>query len=143
MHTRGRYTVSVLGDGDCAMGINAIWTAVHHKIPLMIVVNNNRSYFNDEMHQETVAKHRNREQANRWVGQALRNPDLDFAKLAEGQGAVGIGPVTALSDLKGALERAVDVLKGGGVVVVDVHVPPGEERVARSALDQRKTDQQG
>jgi thiamine pyrophosphate-dependent acetolactate synthase large subunit-like protein len=142
LHSRGRYTVSVLGDGDCAMGIHAIWTAVHHKIPLMIVINNNRSYFNDEMHQETVAKHRGRELANRWVGQALQEPDLDFAKLAEGQGAVGIGPVRSPTELKEALGRAVDVLKGGSVVVVDVHVPPGEERVARSALDQRKTNVQ-
>jgi thiamine pyrophosphate-dependent acetolactate synthase large subunit-like protein len=132
----------VLGDGDCAMGINAIWTAVHHKIPLMIVINNNRSYFNDELHQETVARHRGRELANRWVGQALSEPDLDFAKLAEGQGAVGIGPVRSPAELKEAFGRAADVLKSGGVVVVDVHVPPGEERLARSALDQRKTGQQ-
>ena len=143
LHTRGRYTVSVLGDGDFAMGCNAIWTAVHHKIPLLIVINNNRSYFNDELHQETVANHRGREPANRWVGQALSEPDLQFAKLAEGQGAVGLGPVSSIGELKEAFARGVEVLKGGGVCVIDVHVPPGEERQARSALDQRKTDSQG
>ena len=55
---RGRYAISMLGDGDFCMGATAIWTAVRHRIPLLVLINNNRSYFNDELHQETVARRR-------------------------------------------------------------------------------------
>lgn len=130
LHERGRLTVSVLGDGDFVMGANALWTAVHHRIPLLILINNNRSYFNDELHQESVARRREREPANRWIGQRLADPEIDIAKLSEAQGAVGVGPVTDAADLKEALARGVAVLQAGGVAVVDLHVDPGAERTA-------------
>jgi thiamine pyrophosphate-dependent acetolactate synthase large subunit-like protein len=127
---RGRLTVSVLGDGDLVMGIQALWTAVHHEIPLLILINNNRSYFNDELHQESVARRRGREPANRWIGQRLADPELDLVKLAEAQGAVGIGPVRQAGEVEAAVRRGVEVLEEGGVAVIDLHVDPGEERTA-------------
>jgi thiamine pyrophosphate-dependent acetolactate synthase large subunit-like protein len=132
--------VAVLGDGDFAMGGNALWSAVRHRIPLLIVVNNNRSYFNDELHQETVARRRGREPANRWVGQRLSDPDISFAKLAEAQGAVGIGPVKRSEEVAAAIERGVAVLKSGGVCVIDFHIEPSEERKAQASLGIRATD---
>jgi thiamine pyrophosphate-dependent acetolactate synthase large subunit-like protein len=137
LHTRGRHTVSVLGDGDFAMGANALWTAVRHRIPLLILVNNNRSYFNDELHQESVAKTRGRNPANRWIGQRLADPEPDLAKLAEAQGAVGIGPVRDPADVKPAIERGVAVLKAGGVCVIDLHVTTDVAQQA-AALGLRK-----
>jgi Thiamine pyrophosphate-requiring enzymes [acetolactate synthase, pyruvate dehydrogenase (cytochrome), glyoxylate carboligase, phosphonopyruvate decarboxylase] len=83
----------MLGDGDFCMGVTAIWTAVRHRIPLLVLINNNRSYFNDELHQDTVARTRGREVKNRWIGLRMEDPAPDIAKLAEAQGAVGIGPV--------------------------------------------------
>ena len=53
-----RLTIGVIGDGDYLMGVNALWTASHFQIPVMIVVADNRSYYNDEMHQERVAQMR-------------------------------------------------------------------------------------
>jgi thiamine pyrophosphate-dependent acetolactate synthase large subunit-like protein len=50
-----RLTIGVIGDGDYLMGVSALWTASHFNIPVMIVVADNRSYFNDELHQERVA----------------------------------------------------------------------------------------
>jgi thiamine pyrophosphate-dependent acetolactate synthase large subunit-like protein len=141
LHTRGRQTVTVLGDGDFAMGGNALWSAVRHRIPILFLVNNNRSYFNDELHQETVAKRRGREAANRWVGQRLSDPDVDFAKLAEAQGAVGIGPVRSAEEIAPAIKRGVEVLNAGRVCVIDFHITPGEERHAQAALGVRETDQ--
>ncbi|HXF55952.1 MAG TPA: thiamine pyrophosphate-dependent enzyme [Hyphomicrobiaceae bacterium] len=141
LHTRGRQTVSVLGDGDFAMGANALWSAVRHRIPILFLVNNNRSYYNDELHQETVAKRRGREAGNRWVGQRLSDPDVNFAKLAEAQGAIGIGPVQTAAEIAPAIEKGVEVLNSGGVAVVDFHITPGEERHAQAALGVRKTDQ--
>jgi thiamine pyrophosphate-dependent acetolactate synthase large subunit-like protein len=139
LHTRDRLTVSILGDGDYAMGASAIWTAVRHRIPLLVLINNNRSYFNDELHQETVARKRGREPANRWIGQRLSDPDPDLAKLAEAQGAVGIGPVRNAADVDAAIRKGLDVLRSGGVCVIDFHIDPGEERHATAALGQRAT----
>jgi len=130
----GRKTVAVLGDGDFMMGGHAIYTAVKHKIPLLVLINNNQSYFNDELHQETVAKRRNRPVSNRWIGQAMTDPILDIAKFVEAQGATGIGPVTDPKDLQAAIEKGVAVLNAGGVAVVDIHVPPGDRGTASTGL---------
>ena len=140
MHTRGRQTVAVLGDGDFLMGASAIWSAVHAKVPLMILINNNRSYFNDELHQETVARRRNRPVGNRWIGQRIADPEVDIAGLCTSYGAVGIGPVKSVSELQAALAKGVAAFNEGRVVVIDVHVNPGEERSARSTIEDRKTD---
>jgi thiamine pyrophosphate-dependent acetolactate synthase large subunit-like protein len=125
---RGRYAISMLGDGDFCMGVTAVWTAVRHRIPLLILVNNNRSYYNDELHQETVAKTRGREVKNRWIGLRMEDPAPDIAKLAEAQGAVGIGPVTSVADAKAAISKGVAVLKAGGVCVIDFHIEPPADR---------------
>jgi thiamine pyrophosphate-dependent acetolactate synthase large subunit-like protein len=125
---RGRHPVAMLGDGDFCMGATAIWTAARHRIPLLVLVNNNQSYFNDELHQETVARTRGREPANRWIGLRMEDPAPDIAKLAEAQGAVGIGPVRTAAEVQAAIARGVAVLKAGGVCVIDFHVPPPPER---------------
>ena len=137
---KGRLPIAILGDGDFAMGSSALWTAVHHKIPLLVILNNNRSYFNDELHQETVAVKRGREKDNRWIGQRLADPELDFAKLAEANGAVGIGPVKTVAEAKAAIERGVAALKAGKVCLIDCHIDPTEERSAQSSLEVRVTD---
>ena len=80
----GRLVAGIIGDGDCMMSINALWTAAHYRIPaLFIVVSNNRSYYNDELHQESVALHRGRNPANRWIGQRINDPAPGFAAMAE------------------------------------------------------------
>jgi thiamine pyrophosphate-dependent acetolactate synthase large subunit-like protein len=135
----GRYAISMLGDGDFCMGATAIWTAVKHRIPLLIIVNNNRSYFNDELHQDHVAKDRGREPKNRWIGLRMEDPVPNIAKLAEAQGAVGIGPVKSQAEAREAIAKGVDVLKKGGVCVIDFHVEPPAERQAGHALGYRAT----
>ena len=140
LHDMGRYAVSVLGDGDFCMGATAIWTAVRHRIPLLILIDNNRSYFNDELHQDNVARRRGREPANRWIGLRMEDPLPNIAKMAEAQGAVGIGPVTKSSDVRSAIEKGVGILKQGGVCVIDFHVDPSEERIASSSSAGRKTE---
>ena len=140
LHDMGRYAVSVLGDGDFCMGATAIWTAVRHRIPLLILIDNNRSYFNDELHQDNVARKRGREPANRWIGLRMEDPLPNIAKMAEAQGAVGIGPIARSSDVRAAIEKGVGILKQGGVCVIDFHVDPSEERIASSSSAGRKTE---
>src|SRR4030088_430526 len=84
--------IGVCGDGDFLMGCTALWTAVHYRIPLLIVVANNRSFYNDEVHQERVAVMRNRPVDNKWIGQRIGDPDIDIGMVARGQGAKGFGP---------------------------------------------------
>jgi thiamine pyrophosphate-dependent acetolactate synthase large subunit-like protein len=140
LHDMGRYAVSVLGDGDFCMGATAIWTAVRHRIPLLILIDNNRSYFNDELHQDNVARKRGREPANRWIGLRMEDPLPNISKMAEAQGAVGIGPITKSADVRAAIEKGVGILKQGGVCVIDFHVDPSEERIASSSSAGRKTE---
>ncbi len=133
----GRLPVAVLGDGDYLMGVNALWTAAHYRLPLLIVVANNRSYFNDEVHQDRIARTRGRNPDNRWIGQRIADPEPDLAKLAEAQGLVGIGPVIDRAGLGEALARAVEVVEDGGACVVDVRVTPQIEAAAASRTSAR------
>jgi len=121
----GRIPVGICGDGDFLMGATALWTAAHYHIPLLIVVANNRSFYNDEVHQERVARMRNRPVENKWIGQRISDPDIDLGGLARAQGAVGFGPVEDVSKLSGTFAEAIAAVEAGGVVVVDVRVAPG------------------
>ena len=121
----GRLPVAVLGDGDTLMGITALWTAVHYRIPVLIVVANNNSFFNDELHQDRMARQRERPVANRWIGQRIADPEPDIATLARGQGATGFGPVRDPAELVRTLRQAVETVEAGGVALVDVRVEPG------------------
>ena len=94
---RGAWSVGIMGDGDFLMGVTALWTATHYKLPCLILVANNRSFYNDELHQERVAHERGRPVENKWIGQRIDEPDIDLAAMARAQGAVGIGPVKELS----------------------------------------------
>jgi len=116
----GRFPVGIVGDGDYLMATGAVWSAVHYKVPLLMVVNNNTSWYNDEEHQFNIAKLRGRAPENAHIGTTTRDPDVDFAKGAESYGAVGIGPIACAHDLTDAFKRAVGVVEDGGVAVVDV-----------------------
>jgi thiamine pyrophosphate-dependent acetolactate synthase large subunit-like protein len=133
----GRMPVAICGDGDFLMGVTALWTAAHYRIPLLIVVANNRSFFNDELHQERVARMRNRPVENRWIGQRISEPDIDLAAMARAQGAKGFGPVQTIGELPGVLAEAIAAVEGGAVAVVDVRVEPGYS-AATTALMTRK-----
>jgi len=102
------------------MATGAVWTAVHYKTPLLMVINNNASWYNDEEHQFNIAKSRGRAPENAYIGTTTRDPDVDLAKVSEGYGAVVEGPVTEPGDLAAAFRRAVKVVEDGGVAVVDV-----------------------
>jgi thiamine pyrophosphate-dependent acetolactate synthase large subunit-like protein len=133
-----RLPVAVLGDGDFLMGVTALWTAVRNAVPLLLVVANNRSFFNDELHQERVARERGRPVENRWIGQAIRGPDIDLAAMARAQGCIGIGPVDDPRRLRSALAEAVAAVRAGKVSVVDVHVAAGYDPGAASGILQRQ-----
>ncbi|MPY71336.1 MAG: thiamine pyrophosphate-binding protein [Alphaproteobacteria bacterium] len=121
----GRTTIAVLGDGDFMQGNTALWTAAHYRIPLLTIISNNRSNFNDEMHQETVAKDRDRPVENRWIGMRISEPDLDLVDLAKSLGVNGRGPVTKMGDLIPALEEGIRKVQAGEPWFINIHVDTG------------------
>ena len=118
---QGKFTVAIIGDGDFTMGPAAIWTAVHYSIPILIVLHNNTSFGNDEEHQITLARQRNRPEENAWIGQRMVGPEPDYCLVARGYGAFAETPVNDPSELAGAFQRAVEAVEAGKVALVDVH----------------------
>lgn len=116
----GKLPVAILGDGEFLASVQALWTAAHYHIPSLWVLKNNRSYFNDEDHQDRVARQRGRPPENRWIAQRIENPEVDFAALARTFGVAGVGPIKDARDLGLALRQAVEDVKRGQLVVVDV-----------------------
>ena len=134
----GRLPVAICGDGDFLMGVTAVWTAVHYKIPLLFVIANNRSFYNDELHQERVARMRARPVENKWIGQRMADPEIDLAAMGRAQGATGFGPIVKPADLALALEKAIAAVDAGGVAVVDVRVEPGYTATMTAAMTRAK-----
>ncbi|MGH7906996.1 MAG: thiamine pyrophosphate-dependent enzyme, partial [Candidatus Binataceae bacterium] len=120
VHERGQFPVAILGDGDMAMAAGALWTAVHYRIPLLAVIDNNRSFMNDEEHQRKVARQRERPLANAWIGTAMFDPEIDFAALSRAYGAWAQHPIENARELPSALRQAIKEVDEGGVAVVDV-----------------------
>jgi thiamine pyrophosphate-dependent acetolactate synthase large subunit-like protein len=120
-----RIAVGIIGDGDFLMANTAVWTAAHYGLGLLLVVCNNHSFFNDELHQERVAKQRLRPVENKWIGQRISEPDIDIAQMARSMGAEGLGPVRRAQDLAGAIEQGLAHARAGRVCVVDAWVAPG------------------
>jgi hypothetical protein len=100
-------------------------------------VANNRSFYNDEVHQERMAILRNRPVDNKWIGQKMIDPEIDMAALARAQGARGFGPVVRHDQLETALAQAVAAVEDGEVAVVDVRIEPGYGARDAGAVSQR------
>ena len=122
MKETGRPVISVLGDGDFLQGATALWTASHYKIPALFIVANNRSNFNDEIHQNVMASLRKRPRENNWIGQRLTDPELDLVGLAKAQGVEGEGPVKTKSELLSAIRHGLATSESGRPYFIDVQV---------------------
>ncbi|MBX9738971.1 MAG: twin-arginine translocation signal domain-containing protein [Beijerinckiaceae bacterium] len=120
----GRFVVNLQGDGDLMYGPGALWSAVHHKIPLMTVMHNNRAYHQEVMHVQRVGNWRDRGVERAHIGTTIENPHVDFATLARSMGMQGIGPIADPAELGPALRRAAQIVKAGEPVMVDVVSQP-------------------
>jgi acetolactate synthase-1/2/3 large subunit len=120
----GRLCVSIIGDGDFLMTSNALWTAAKYQIPLLVVVLNNRSYYNDEEHQERMARWRDRPVANKGIGIRIEEPAPDLATIARALHVDGFGPITEPDQLGPTLDKAIAIVESGKPAVVDVITQP-------------------
>ena len=120
----GRLSVSLQNDGDLMYAPGVLWTAAHHRIPILFVMNNNRAYHEEVMHLQRMAARRERGIGNAHVGNTLDDPGIDFAKLAQSMGVHAEGPVSDPRDLAAALRRAIAAVKSGQPALVDVLTQP-------------------
>src|SRR5262252_230075 len=116
----GRLSVGIIGDGDFMMTSNALWTATKYEIPLLVVVLNNRSYYNDEEHQERMARWRQRPIENKGIGIRIEDPAPDIAAIARALSVEGFGPITEPDQLGRTLDKAIEIVDSGKPAVVDV-----------------------
>ena len=117
----GKLCVNLQADGDLLYVVGGLYTAAHHRLPLLTVMFNNRTYGNDEEHQETMAKARGRPVENKVVGIRIDDPAPDFARIAQGFGVHAEGPLDAADAVDAALRRALRVVKDEGrPALVDV-----------------------
>jgi thiamine pyrophosphate-dependent acetolactate synthase large subunit-like protein len=121
---QGRFTVSIQPDGDLMYAPGVLWTAAHHRIPLLMVMYNNRAYHQELMHLQRMAALHNRRMDQAQIGTGIYDPDIDYAKIAQGMGVWSEGPIANPADLAGSLQRAVQVVKSGVPALVDVVCQP-------------------
>jgi thiamine pyrophosphate-dependent acetolactate synthase large subunit-like protein len=121
---RGRLSVTIQGDGDFLYAPGVWWTAAHHRIPLLAVMHNNRAYHQEVMHLQRMANRHNRGVTTAHIGTTIDNPNVDFAKIAQGMGVHAQGPITNPNDLAPALKRAIEVVKRGEPSLIDVVTQP-------------------
>ncbi|MFP6827817.1 MAG: thiamine pyrophosphate-dependent enzyme [Gammaproteobacteria bacterium] len=116
----GRFSVAIQTDGDLMYAPGVLWTAAHHRIPLLSVMNNNRAYHMEVMHVQRMCNARNRGIDRGEIGSQLTDPNIDYAKMVEGLGVYTEGPIDNPADLGPALRRAIEVVKRGEPALVDV-----------------------
>jgi acetolactate synthase-1/2/3 large subunit len=120
----GRLSVNIQCDGDLMYAPGVLWTAAHHRIPLLSVMHNNLAYHQEVMQVQIMANRHSRGVDRAHIGTTLDDPAIDYAKLAQSMGMHAEGPITDPKDLGPAIRRAVDVVKSGQPALVDVHTQP-------------------
>jgi acetolactate synthase-1/2/3 large subunit len=116
----GRLTVTFNGDGDLMFVPSTLWTAAHHRIPILYIVQNNRAYHQELMYLQAMAARRGRGIENTATGITITDPNVDYATVARGFGVHGEGPISDPNELGPALKRAIAAVKSGQPALVDV-----------------------
>jgi acetolactate synthase-1/2/3 large subunit len=119
-----RLAIAIVGDGDLMCNPGALWTAAHHRVPLLILVHNNRAYHQEHMHVQRMADRHARGISRAYIGTTMRDPFIDYGKLAQSMGVWGEGPVSDPAELAPAIRRALDVVRQGQPALIDVVSQP-------------------
>ena len=115
----GRLVVDLQPDGDLMFDAGALWVAAKYEIPMLIVMYNNRAYYNDWEHQIRMARQRGTDVNKAHIGMDLFGPEPDFGALARSMGVYGEGPFEDPKDVRAALLRAIEVVKSGKPALID------------------------
>ena len=120
----GRLSVAIVGDGDLNYSPGVLWTAAHHKIPLLFIVHNNRAYHAEVMIIQRMCGVRGRGNENAHIGNVIADPDPNYAQLAKAYGMYSEGPIEHPKDLAGAYQRALAKVRAGEPALIDVVSQP-------------------
>jgi len=101
------------GDGGFGMVMQDLVTMVQHQLPSIHVVFSNMMYGFIKREQEVTNK-------NLYYGVDFQAP-VDFAKVAEGHGAVGY-TINSIDEIDDVFEQAIADEKAGKVVVIDANI---------------------
>jgi thiamine pyrophosphate-dependent acetolactate synthase large subunit-like protein len=121
---RGRIVINVQTDGDLNYAPGVLWTAMHHKLPLLTIMHNNRAWHQELMFVQYMTGVRGRGTDRGHIGSVLRDPPIDYAKMAAAYGMPGEGPISDPKLLSAALKRGVDSVKKGIPYMIDVVTQP-------------------
>src|SRR3989442_1594128 len=114
-----RLVVDLQPDGDLMFDAGALWVAAKHRIPMLVVMYNNRAYYNDWEHQIRMAKLRGTPVERAYIGMDMDDPAPDFASLAKAIGWYAEGPIDKPGAIAGALKRAIKRVKAGQPALID------------------------
>jgi thiamine pyrophosphate-dependent acetolactate synthase large subunit-like protein len=120
----GRLSISIQNDGDLMYAPGVLWTAAHHRIPLLSIMNNNRAYHQEVMHLQRMACRHNRDLTTAHIGNVITDPNIDFAKFAQSLGWYAEGPITDPKEVGPALKRAIAVVEKGQPALLDTVMQP-------------------
>lgn len=120
----GRLTVTIQNDGDLMYAPGVLWTAAHHKIPLLSVMHNNRAYHQEVMHVQRMCDRHSRGIDRASIGTTITDPNINFAMVAKGMGVYSEGPITDPKDLGPAILRAKEIVKRGEPALVEAVTQP-------------------
>jgi thiamine pyrophosphate-dependent acetolactate synthase large subunit-like protein len=115
----GRLTVNFQRDGDLNYAPGVLWTAAHHKIPMLNIMHNNRGYHQEVMLVTEMAARSNRDPSRASIGTKLTEPNIDYANMARSYGMQGIGPILDPKDIAPAIKRGIEIVKSGEPVMID------------------------
>jgi acetolactate synthase-1/2/3 large subunit len=121
---KGRLVIDIQPDGDLMFDAGALWSAAKNNIPMLIVMYNNRAYYNDWEHQIRIAHHRGTPVERAYIAQDITGPDPDFAAMAKSMGWYAEGPIENPADIAPALRRAIAQVKAGKPALVDTVLRP-------------------
>ena len=120
----GRLSISIQCDGDLNYAPGVLWTAAHHKIPLLYIMHNNRSYGAEVMFVQRMAALHNRSVDRCHIGTTITDPNVDYAKMAAAYGMYSEGPISNPNDLSAAFKRGIERVKKGEPALIDVLTQP-------------------
>ncbi|PWU05029.1 MAG: thiamine pyrophosphate-binding protein [Terriglobia bacterium] len=120
----GRISVNIQCDGDLNYAPGVLWTAAHHRIPLLSIMHNNRAYHQEQMFLEDMAARAQRGIENAHIGTAIKDPNINYATMAKAYGVYSAGPIENPNDLGPAIKAALEVVKKGEPALIDVVTQP-------------------
>ena len=120
----GRLSINIQKDGDLMYAPGVLWTAAHHRIPMLTIMYNNRGYHQEVMHLQTMAARHNRDLTTAHIGTSIDDPDVNYAKLAESMGWYAEGPITDPNEVGPALKRAIARVETGQPALLDTVTQP-------------------